>query len=106
MSYPIRPTLTRKELAWYLKIGVETLDRLRSEGLIRSYRIRTQIRFVLEEVMEDLRRHPEEFPLRKLMALQKSGGPRRPERDIRHTKEHTIVLEESEEKESVIKDEQ
>lgn len=73
--------LTTAQLAEYLQVGYRTILRLRAEGVIRSYRIRTMVRFVLEEVLEDLARAEADLPIRRLDGtLLKSGGPMRKEK--------------------------
>lgn len=86
--------MTAKELAAALRISHHTLLRLRAEGLIRSYRIRTMIRFVLEEVLDDLKRAEGELPLRRIAGtLHLSGGPREYRRSIERVTGNTITLE-------------
>jgi len=47
--------LTKQELASELgDISISTVDRMRKEGLIRSRKVRGQIRFTIEDVAEYL----------------------------------------------------
>lgn len=69
--------VTTRQLSEQLQVGVSTITRLRAEGVIRSYRVRSMIRFVLEEVLEDLHKAESELPVRRLRGVfVKSGGPR------------------------------
>lgn len=86
--------ITGKELAAFLQVGVHTINRLRAEGVIRSYRIRTRTRFILEEVLEDLRRSEATFPLRKAAGtLHYSDYIRGRVTKDRSTLGKTIILE-------------
>jgi len=90
--------LTKRQLGEQLQIGASTLDRLRAEGIIRSYRIRSCIRFVLEEVLEDLHKAESELAVRRIRGtFVKSGGPRRGKGGTPHLgnaiKQHTTVFD-------------
>jgi excisionase family DNA binding protein len=98
--------LTSAQLAEVLQVHYRTVLRLRAEGIIRSYRVRTMVRFVLEEVLDDLARAEGELPLRRLDgSLLKSGGPRRRERSLEKGRAllHTLNIT-KEEDESVDND--
>ena len=81
--------VTVKELCKVLQISALTLRRLRAEGVVKTYRIRRRLRFVLEEVMEALARADSELPLRR-GALPSHGSGKRT-----HFKaaEHDVELE-------------
>lgn len=94
-----RTILTKAELCAELKVGASTIDRLRAEGLIRHFKIRTQVRFVLEEVIADLRIAERQLPLRRINGtLHLSGGPRKPhfKEAPKPTRRGAIVLEDEE----------
>ena len=55
LSVPKIKYLTRGEVARFLKISLPTLYRYTKDGLLKSYRIGSKIRYKLEEVEEALK---------------------------------------------------
>ena len=57
--------ISTAELSAALELSASTVKRLRAEGVIRGYRFRRQLRFILREVLDDILRAESQLPLRR-----------------------------------------